>query len=161
MIYETLGTIECRQATINDYIEMYDLVSKYVVEDNMHENEKKSELRALDKSLRFAIRQGDAIVNVDNGKVVAVYTGVQNKIMSLCNEGGVHSAAMLLKVALCDLQNKYKEAEFQVNNGKIRQQYEAIRTRKGSACTISERGKGTISTKAKEEIAELFYVLKG
>ena len=157
MVYDTLHDIICRQGELSDYDRVIEIMSPLVITEGAHESFNKMELQAT----KYFIKTGNCVVTEKDGVVVGVYTGKGNKIGSLGNVGGVKSVMLLLKVALCDVQNAHKEAIFQVANDKIRAVYEGIKTPDGKACVIDELGNGAVSVEAKHQILNVYNHLKG
>lgn len=161
MIYDTLHDIICRQGELSDYDRIIEIMSPLVITEGAHESFNKMEIKSLLQATKYFIKSGNCVVTEKDGIVVGVYTGKGNKIGSLGNVGGVNSVVLLLKVALCDVQNAHREAIFQVANDKIRAVYEGIKTPLGAACEIDELGNGVVTIQAKKEILNLFNRLKG
>lgn len=161
MIYGTLGPATCRKAEMIDYDRMLEILVPFIKTDSADPTFRDMEVRTAKKLMKYFIREGLAIVAEEDGIVVGMYTGKGNKIGNIANIGSLHAMVLLMKVAMCDIQNLTAEAYFQVANDKIRKVYESIKTPTGEACKIDALGNGVVSVEAKNEMLQLFNILKG
>lgn len=161
MVYDELLGAICRQATEKDYNRILEILLPFIRTESGHSNFQDMEVRTAKKLTMFFIKQGLAMVVEENGVIVGMYTGRENRIGNIANVGSLHATILLLKVALCNIQNLFTEAHFQVANDKIRKIYESIKTPNGKACSIDELGNGIVSLEAKQEILNVYNHLKG
>lgn len=162
MVYDTLDEYTCRKAERADVPAILEILEPLVVDEEWHEDRNNREVRAVRQAIPYFVKNDavDAIVVESSTGIVGVFTCAKDKIGNLANIGDIRSLALLLKIGLCDIQNKFQPAKFQVSNGKIRDIYERIRTKEGNACSIDALGNGTVSVEAKKEIERLYQAFK-
>lgn len=159
MILDKFGPYECRMGTEKDIPKISEFLEDLVC-DSSNPDMYNMERRKLTKMLLYTVLGGDCIIVTKDGVLSAVYTGKGNTIAYMGNKGDVFTLAIMLKVALCDIQNQYTDGEFRVDNAKHRKIYENINSTNGIITHIDENGKGTIKAAGKQAIKELYDTLR-
>jgi len=159
MVLDKFGPYECRMGTKNDIPEITKFLEDLVC-DSSNFDMYNMEKRKLNKMLQYTMINGDCILVTKDDKLSAVYTGKGNTVAYMGNKGDLFTLTIMLKIALCDIQNQYVDGKFQVDNKKHKKIYEDINSPNGIITYIDENGRGTIKVAGKLAIKELYTTLR-
>lgn len=151
-MYEQLGNIVCRKATLDDLTEMYKILVNYSNND--------IEARKLMKFLRYYIKNSLACVVTVNNLVVGVYAGKDNFIHYFSCKGSVKAALLLTYVVLCGINNKYEDSKFIAFDSNIDIFYKLKVNKDIKVCSVDKSTmECVISYEVKRYIEKLYYRL--
>lgn len=157
MVYETINGYTCRKAGIEDVPAVQEVLTPLVCSTENHESMNEVNVRQMKSLVKYYITNYDSAIVEKEGTITGVYVGEGNTIGYLANLGDIGSLAVLLKVILIDLHNKFASSTFVVSTKEQREAYSKINlVSKSKAISIDEFGNGVIPVESKQDVMYMY-----